>query len=91
MEPLLVLVVLPMLIGIVSEFAFRDARNASLAAALGTTAVVCLSVQVLDANATWTWLAALLVSPLPIACAVATVLFLYGHLQARPRNKRNGA
>jgi hypothetical protein len=91
MEPLLVLVVLPMLVGIVAELAFRDAKRASLAAALGTTAIVCLSVQILDANAAWTWLAALLVSPLPIAFAVATALFLYGHLHARRRKKRNGA
>ena len=91
MEPFLVLVVVPVLIGIASELAFRDARNASLAATIGTALVVCLSVQALDSNASWTWLAALLVSPLPIALAVATTLFLYGHLQARRRNKRNGA
>jgi len=91
MEPLLVLVVLPMLVGIVSELAFRDAKKASLAAALGTTAVVCLSVELLDTHASWAWLAALLVSPLPIACAVATALFLYGHMHARRRKKRDGA
>ena len=90
MEPLLVFVILPVLIGVAAELTFRDARNASLAAAVGTTLVFCVAVQILDATATWTWLAALLVSPLPIACAVATVLFLYGHLHARRRNKRNG-
>jgi hypothetical protein len=88
MEPLLVLVALPILIGAASEFVFRDARNASLAAALGTALAVCLSVQALDSGARWSWLAALLVSPLPIAFAVVTALFLYGHLQTRRRNKR---
>jgi hypothetical protein len=87
MEPFVVLVVLPVLIGIASELVFRDARKASLAAALGTTSAVCVSVQALDSNAAWTWLAALLVSPLPIAFAVATAMFLYGHLQARRRNE----
>jgi hypothetical protein len=91
MEPLLILVVLPVLIGIASELAFRDARKASLAATLGTTLALCLSVWALESSAAWSWLAALLVSPLPIAFAVATVLFLYGHLQARRRTKRNGA
>jgi hypothetical protein len=91
MEPLLVLVVAPMLIGIAAELTFRDARNASLAATLGTTLAVCLSVQALDSNGSWTWLAALLVAPLPIAFAVATAMYLHGHLQARRRDTRNGA
>jgi len=91
MKPFLILVVMPVLIGIASELAFRDARNASLAATIGATLVVCLSVQIFDPSATWTWVAALLVSPLPIAVAVATALFLYGNLQTRRGNKRNDA
>lgn len=91
MEPFLILVVVPVLIGVASELAFRDARRASLAATIGTALVICLSVQVLDSSAQWTWFAALLVSPLPIAFAVATALFLYGHLQTRRRNRRDGA
>lgn len=91
MEPFLVLVAVPVLIGIASELVFRDARRASLAATVGTTLVVCLSAQVLDSDGAWTWLAALLVSPLPIALAVGTALFLYGHLHARRRSNRNGA
>ena len=79
MKPFLVLVVMPVLIGIASELAFRDARKASLAATIGTTLAVCLCVQIFDPNAAWTWVAALLVSPLPIAFAVATALFLYGN------------
>ena len=90
MEPLLVLVVLPVLVGIASELAFRDARNASLAAAVGTALAVCLCVKLLDPNATWGWLAALLVSPLPIAFAVATAMFLYGELRGTRRARRTG-
>ena len=91
MEPLLVLVVLPMLVGIASELAFRDAKKASLAAALGATLAVILCVRALDPNATWGWLAALLVSPIPVAFAVATALFLYGHLRGGRRGRRPDA
>jgi uncharacterized membrane protein len=91
LEPLLVLVVAPALVGIAAECVFRDARRASLAAALGAVLVACACVQLLDPSATWTWLAALLVSPLPIAIAVATALFAYGHAQARRRGRRHGA
>jgi hypothetical protein len=87
MEPLIVLVALPILIGIASELVFRDAKRASLAATLGTAAAICLCVHLLDAHARWSFLAALLVSPLPIACAVATALFLYGHLQEKERRR----
>ena len=87
MEPLLVLVALPVLIGTASELVFRDAKKASLAATLGTAIALCLCVYLLDAQTRWSVLAALLVSPLPIACAVATALFLYGHLQERERRR----
>lgn len=88
MEPLLVLVALPVLIGIASELVFRDARRASFAATIATGVAVCLCVHLLDAEARWSFFAALLVTPLPIACAVATALFLYGHLQERQRHRR---
>ena len=88
MEALLVLVVLPVLVGIASELAFRDARNASLAAAVGAALLVCVCVKALDPDAAWGWLAALLVSPLPISFAVSTALFLYGHLRGSPRARR---
>ena len=85
MGPFLVLVAFPVLIGIAAELIFRDARRATLAAGLGAATLTCVSVQVLDSDAAWTWLAALLVSPLPIAFAVATALFWYGHMEARSR------
>jgi len=42
-------------------------------------------VQALDRNESWSWIAALLVSPLPIALAIATVLFWYGRTTKRIR------
>jgi hypothetical protein len=39
----------------------------------------------LDRNESWSWVAAVLVSPLPIALAVGTVLFWYGRTTARKR------
>jgi hypothetical protein len=51
---------------------FRDAKRASLAArpVLGGPPS-CSTVQALDRNESWSWIAALLVSPLPIALAIA--------------------
>jgi predicted outer membrane lipoprotein len=89
-EPLLVLVVLPVLLGIAADFVFREPRKATFAAALATVAGVCLFVEVRGTNATWTWFAALLVSPLSVAFAVAAALFWYGHLQERARRKHRG-
>jgi hypothetical protein len=86
MEPLVVLVLLPVLIGVVSEMLFRDTTHASLAAAVGTTLVVFLCLWYLDPDGTWNWLAALLVSPLAIASTLAAVLICYGRSQA-PRRK----
>ncbi|HEY5310497.1 MAG TPA: hypothetical protein VIK97_18415, partial [Casimicrobiaceae bacterium] len=74
MKPLVILVVLPMLVGIAAEMHFRDTRRATLAAALGAALVVGVCVQVLDPSNHWNWLAAILVSPLPIAIAVVAAL-----------------
>jgi uncharacterized membrane protein len=83
MRPLLILLVLPVVIGFASEMIFRDTRKATLTAALGSALAVLLGVFVLDPAGTWNWVAALLVSPLPIAFGVVTVLFCYGRLQMR--------
>jgi hypothetical protein len=88
MEPLLILVVFPVLVGIGAEMVFRDARNASLAAAIGAILVTCISVQLLAPGATWNWLAALLVSLLPISIAVAAALYWYGRMTTPPRHRR---
>jgi hypothetical protein len=92
MEPFLVLVLLPLVIGAAAELAFRDARNASLAAALGATLLLLLvAMRSPGPDAAWSWLAVLLVLPLPIALAVAAALILAGHRQARRGGKRRGA
>ena len=91
MEPVLVLILLPVAIGALAEAAFRDARRASLVAALGSTLADGVAVQALDRNESWSWIAAVRVSPLPIALAVATVLFWYGRTTVRRRTRRHGA
>ena len=85
MEPLVVLILLPMAVGALAEAVFRDAKRASLVAAFGAALGVGLAVQLLDRNESWSWVAALLVSPLPIALAIATVLFWYGRTTKRSR------
>jgi hypothetical protein len=91
MKPLVIILVLPVLIGIASEFYFRDAKRASLAAGVGSALVVFLGVIVLDPAGTWNWVAALLLSPLPIAFGVVTVLYCYGRLQMGRRHRGHGA
>jgi len=89
MQPLLVLVLLPVLIGVVSELVFRDARKASCAAMLGAALAVFLCLQAGDPDGTWNWLAALLVMPLPIAVALAAVVLYDGRSQVRRRRGRD--
>lgn len=91
MEPLLVLVILPVLIGASAEAAFRDAKRASLAAAAGTALAIVVVVQALDRNESWSWIAAVLVSPLPIALAVGTALFWWGRTHPRRRRPSHDA
>lgn len=91
MEPLFVLVILPVLIGALAEAAFRDAKRASLAAAAGTALAIVFAVQALDRNESWSWIAAVLVSPLPMALAVGTALFWWGRTHSRRRRPDHGA
>lgn len=91
MEPIAFLVVLPIAIGVASELVFRDTTHATLAAAIGTAAALIVSMWLLAPPELWTWLAVLLVSPLAIASALATVLLVYGRSQARRRRRRHDA
>jgi hypothetical protein len=86
-EPVLVLVLLPVAVGALAEAVFRDAKRASIAAALGAALGVVLAVQALDRNESWSWIAALLVSPIPVALAIATALFWYGRTTKRLRDR----
>ena len=90
MKPFVILVVLPVLIGMASELHFRDARHASFTAAIGAALAVLAGVRFLDPDGTWSWLAAVLVSPLPIAFAVVTVLLFYGRGHMRGRRTKHG-
>ncbi len=88
MEPLLILVVFPAIIGTVTEFVFRDAKRATLASGLGSALMVAVSVIVLDPAAKWGWIAAVLVAPLPVGLAVAATMFWYGWLGVHHGSRR---
>jgi hypothetical protein len=89
MEPLIILVLLPVLIGVVSERLFADTTSAALAAAIGTAVLVYTSLKLLAPDETWNGLAALLVSPLPIALSLGAVVVCCGRSHVR-RGKRRG-
>jgi hypothetical protein len=88
MQPLVVLVLVPVLIGVACELLFRNARKASWAAMLAVALVVVASLQAGDPDGAWNWLAALLVLPLPIALALAAVVLYDGRSQVR-RHRRH--
>ena len=88
MEPLLVLVLLPLLIGVAAEVLFRDTLRASLAATLIAPLLVYICLASLDPGGTWNWLASLLVAPLAMALALAAVMVCFGRTHARKRPRR---
>ena len=88
MEALAVLVVFPVLIGIVAQLALRDARKAALAATIAAALLVAGCLMAGDPRGAWTWLATLLVLPLPIAFALAAVLLCYGRSRVRHKHHR---
>jgi hypothetical protein len=90
-EPLVVLILLPVLIGVAAEAYFRDPARASLAATIVSPTVVYICLTTLDPGGTWNWLAALLVTPFAIALALAAVMVCFGRSQVRRRPRRNGA
>ena len=77
-EPLIVLVLLPLVIGIAAAMLARDTRNASLVAMLACALAVVAGVGVRIPQESWNWLAAMLVLPLPIAVALAMVFVWHG-------------
>ena len=91
LEPLLVLVFVPLVIGLVSEFVFRDRRRAMFAAAAATTLAVFVALAWLNHDDSWNWLAALLVSPLAITFALVAVIVTYGRSQSPRRRHRQDA
>lgn len=89
MQPLLVLVVMPLAVGVLAAVALRDTRRASLAAALVSTAILYTCLSLLNPDGEWTVLATFLVSPLTLAFALLAVLvtFGHGHVQRRSRHQ----
>jgi lipopolysaccharide export LptBFGC system permease protein LptF len=88
MQPLLVLVVMPLVVGVLAAVTFRDTRRASLAAALVSTAILYTCLSTLNPSGEWTALATFLVAPLTLAFALLAVLMVFGHghLHRRPHH-----
>jgi CHASE2 domain-containing sensor protein len=91
MEPLAVLVVMPVLIGAAAAFAFHDTTRASLAAGVLSSALIYACLSSLDPGGTWNGLATFLVSPLVIAFSLATVLTCVGFREGRRPHRRRHA
>jgi len=91
MQPLFVLFVLPVLIGIVSLALFRSVKTASFAATVGSPLLMYVSVRVIDPTAPWNALAIFLISPLAIAVGVITVFICSGRVHVRKQRRWNGA
>jgi hypothetical protein len=87
-QPFAVLVVAPLLIGVASQLVFGDARKAACAAMLGAAVLVVGSVIAGDPGGAWTWLASLLVLPLPVALALTAALLVHGRSGVRHKHQR---
>jgi len=88
MQPLFVLVIMPLLVGVVAALIFRDTVRASLVAAIVSTAILYTCLSVLNPSGDWTILATFLVSPLTLAFALAAVVVVFGRGHAHPRTHR---
>jgi hypothetical protein len=88
MQPLAVLVALPVLIGVAAELLLRDASRASLAAAVLSAFAVYSCLAALDPGGEWNALATFLVAPLAIAFSLATVLACFGFREGRHRQRK---
>jgi hypothetical protein len=91
MEPVAVLIVFPVVVGVIAERLFRDTSRASLAAALVSSLSIYACLRFLDPAGTWNGLATFLVSPLAIAFSLATVLVCFGHFEGRRSHRRRHA
>jgi len=91
MEPLGVLIVLPVVVGVIAERLFRDTSRASLAAAVVSSLSVYACLRHLDPTGTWNALATFLVAPLAIAFSLASVLLCFGHFEGRRTQRQEHA
>lgn len=87
MQPLAVLIVMPVVVGVAAELLFRDRSRASLAAAVVSSLSVYACLRLLDPDGTWNWLATFLVAPLAIALSLATVLTCCGYFEGHRRKR----
>ena len=83
MEPFFVFFLLPVLFGVAAELIWRDTKHASLAAAIASTLLVYVALELRDPEGTWNALATLLIAPLVIAFSLTTVLVCYGRVRQR--------
>ena len=79
MQPLIVLVVMPVAVGVLAAVMSRNLRRASLAAAVVSTAILYACLAWLNHGGAWTLFAAFLVTPLTLAFSLAAVLTVFGH------------
>ena len=86
MQPLAVLVVLPVVIGMAAALALRNVSRASLVAAIASAFAVYVCLTRLDPGGQWNELASFLVSPL--AFTLATVLGCFGIKEGRRRHPK---
>ncbi|HVO87951.1 MAG TPA: hypothetical protein VMV45_05385 [Casimicrobiaceae bacterium] len=87
MQPLIVLLFLPCLIGLAARLTFRETSTALLLATLASPLVVYGCIVALNPNDSWNWLAALLVAPLVVAMALSTVLIGSGRRRTRQQRR----
>lgn len=85
MKPVIVLLLLPIVLGVASHLIFRSVKSAACAATISSMLAVCICVRALDPEGSWSWLVALLVSPLVIAMAVITVMLCFGRSRVQKR------
>ena len=78
MRAVIVFAMVPMLIGFAASRLIPEVRRAFLVSALSVIVFIFIAAHVDDADAAIGWLASLLVLPLPVACAIATVAFFAG-------------
>ena len=89
MQPLLVLVVMPLIVGVLAAVTFRDTRRASLAAVLVSTVILYTCLSTLNPSGEWTVLATLMVSPLTLAFTLLAVLLMFGQSRLRRRSNHS--
>ena len=87
MRPLLLFLLSPIAIGIACERLCANVRLAAASAALATLLLLGGTLVGLDPDGRWSWLATLLVAPLPIAAALGAVMLCAGRDRA-PRRVR---